>query len=125
MRKSTQQQIWLGWEDVDLTTKHFLCMCQVGNQKPICLSAHNALTYALIRNGNQARDWKADGGEAEEQTYGKAKWRLMVNGQLVRLFVDHIDRDAPSPMSVDYTRIEHKKGVRGRSAELLSAVNRK
>ena len=122
MRKPTKQQIGLGWEDVVLEDMYFLCMCQVDNQKK-CLSAHHALTYALRRNGNRARDWKAEGGKAKQQPRAWGTWMLTVNGLPVKLFVEYVNRDGPTPVAVDYVPIAYEKGVRGRSAEIRSIVD--
>lgn len=122
MRKPTEQQKWLGWQDIDLSTKHVLCMCRTETGHTTCLSAHTSLTSALHRNGNRARDWRAEGGGAEEQTYGRGIFLLSMHGRSLKLYVDHIDRNQPTPLPLDHTPLKHEAGARGRSDQLLGLL---
>ena len=112
----------LGWEDIDLSRNFFLCMVQVEDQQPVVMSSHRSLTSALYANGNVARHWKAEGGKAEEKTFGSARWLLDVEGIRVKLFPHYIDRAKIDSTAINHTPVLHEKGIRGSSARLLKIV---
>lgn len=123
MSKPTIQQVRLGWENVDIENKHFLCMSQIENGEPFCLSAHCALTYALCKNGNMARNWKKEGGKAKESVVNGHKsgnWTLLVEGKTIKLWAEPIDKIQTPPVPIDYTQIKQEAGERGKSKLLLS-----
>ena len=123
MKEPTQQQKWLGWEAIDLSQQYILCMWQFANLPPTVRCGHHTLTSALHCNGNLARNWKVEGGAAEETTYGKGQWLLDVEGTPVRLFVDHIDRSGQSPVSIEFVAVQHEKGRPGLCRDLIDNVH--
>ena len=72
--------------------------------------------------GTQARHWKAEGGKAEEKTFGPGRWLLDVEGISVKLFPRYIASDETVSVAIEYTPVRHQKGRRGNSGRLLKVV---
>jgi len=127
----SQQQEWLGLEDEDLGSYNFLCMCRVGDGVPQPLSGHPNPTYALRKNGNRARHWKAESVDkkAAEETgvnsHNKGVWKLKnVEGETVWLSIEHWHKSKMPPVPIEDKPVLHEAGARWRSREIVEAVRR-
>ncbi len=120
--KATEQQIWLGWEHVDRANSLFRCKWHTKkkdkNQPPHIASVHRSLTSALHTNGNTARNWQAEGGEAEE-SLATGTWILSQGGRpCVVLTVDHIGVEEVRTAPIAEESVKAETGEVGRLGAL-------
>lgn len=113
MKGPTDQQTWLGWEHLILNEHRFRCKWHTKTkdveQPPFVASEHMYLTHALHSNGNLARHWDAECGQARE-TLATGTWILSKDGtELAVLTLDYVTRDVPPAIAINRKPVKRQE----------------